>query len=590
MDEERNMNMKNVKKILALLVAILMIAASMSALAVKTDGTDSTVVVSGLTSGDKVNFYHIIKWVGDAEDNVAGWYWTDDFASLGKDALIAAIDDQSPDTYTGFTSELAGDISRIAAGATATATVTATGTSVSYDIDDDSKLGTYIALVTPKDASTVYNPAFVSADWTSGNNDAGMIADSTYYNMSAAKKSTIDLTKTSENASDYNKDNGQTVAVGDVLSFTVETTIPGYGRTFDAPAFKLVDTMTDLKLKTDDIAITVGGATADPDTYDLSATTSGYTLNFKPDYLKTLVAPTSLKIEYKAEVLSAAAVANVDEKENTVTLEYSHDPSTETDGKPGGDKEYKKDKTTHYTFTIDANNLWSGSEKIGESGSEIIKISVDRNGNPIYSEVKTWSNITTTEYEASPLAGCEFELYKVDSTGAKTGDPIATAISDANGRILFENLDEGSYILIEKSAPAGYVRDTTEHTIDIIADTTTESITEYYDQQGTWYPTSTEGDGRKPFTYDYTELNSYQIKFDGAEVASHTFGHEAGETEIKWSNKGSTELPTSIHNTKGVELPSTGGIGTTIFYIGGSILVLAAVILLVTKRRMSAED
>ena len=45
-----------------------------------------------------------------------------------------------------------------------------------------------------------------------------------------------------------------------------------------------------------------------------------------------------------------------------------------------------------------------------------------------------------------------------------------------------------------------------------------------------------------------------------------------------------------VVNKKGVELPSTGGIGTTLFYIGGGILVLAAVILLVTKRRMSADE
>ncbi len=45
-----------------------------------------------------------------------------------------------------------------------------------------------------------------------------------------------------------------------------------------------------------------------------------------------------------------------------------------------------------------------------------------------------------------------------------------------------------------------------------------------------------------------------------------------------------------IINNKGTELPDTGGIGTTIFYVGGGILVLAAVILLVTKRRMNAKD
>ena len=45
-----------------------------------------------------------------------------------------------------------------------------------------------------------------------------------------------------------------------------------------------------------------------------------------------------------------------------------------------------------------------------------------------------------------------------------------------------------------------------------------------------------------------------------------------------------------VENKQGTALPSTGGIGTTLFYIGGGILVLAAVILLVTKRRMNAND
>ena len=44
-----------------------------------------------------------------------------------------------------------------------------------------------------------------------------------------------------------------------------------------------------------------------------------------------------------------------------------------------------------------------------------------------------------------------------------------------------------------------------------------------------------------------------------------------------------------IANQKGSLLPSTGGIGTTIFYVIGGILVLAAVVVLVSRRRMSAE-
>ena len=43
----------------------------------------------------------------------------------------------------------------------------------------------------------------------------------------------------------------------------------------------------------------------------------------------------------------------------------------------------------------------------------------------------------------------------------------------------------------------------------------------------------------------------------------------------------------TVDNNSGTQLPSTGGIGTTIFYVVGGVLVLAAIILLVTKKRMS---
>lgn len=44
-----------------------------------------------------------------------------------------------------------------------------------------------------------------------------------------------------------------------------------------------------------------------------------------------------------------------------------------------------------------------------------------------------------------------------------------------------------------------------------------------------------------------------------------------------------------VENKAGVELPSTGGMGTTLFYAVGGLMILAAVVLLVTKKRMSAE-
>lgn len=44
-----------------------------------------------------------------------------------------------------------------------------------------------------------------------------------------------------------------------------------------------------------------------------------------------------------------------------------------------------------------------------------------------------------------------------------------------------------------------------------------------------------------------------------------------------------------VENKSGTELPSTGGVGTTIFYVLGSVLVIGAAVLLITKKRMNAE-
>lgn len=50
-----------------------------------------------------------------------------------------------------------------------------------------------------------------------------------------------------------------------------------------------------------------------------------------------------------------------------------------------------------------------------------------------------------------------------------------------------------------------------------------------------------------------------------------------------------TSLTVKVNNQSGSELPSTGGMGTTIFYVVGSILLVGAAVLLITKKRMSVE-
>ena len=54
-------------------------------------------------------------------------------------------------------------------------------------------------------------------------------------------------------------------------------------------------------------------------------------------------------------------------------------------------------------------------------------------------------------------------------------------------------------------------------------------------------------------------------------------------------SKDEGSLTATIENKKGSQLPETGGIGTTIFYVVGVVLMLGAGVLLITKRRMSAK-
>lgn len=127
----------------------------------------------------------------------------------------------------------------------------------------------------------------------------------------------------------------------------------------------------------------------------------------------------------------------------------------------------------------------------------------------------------------------------------------------ADGFIDFVGLGEGEYVLTETVTPAGY------NTIKPIKFTITFNAPEKVESDETqcsWTFTQ--------ITDDNQYLSETVFSGDTVNIASAAMG---------------------VINKSGSTLPSTGGIGTTIFYIIGGILVVGAAILLVTKKRMSKE-
>lgn len=83
-------------------------------------------------------------------------------------------------------------------------------------------------------------------------------------------------------------------------------------------------------------------------------------------------------------------------------------------------------------------------------------------------------------------------------------------------------------------------------------------------------------EGLEEGTYHFTETKApagYSINADGVEAT------------IEASTEKNVSVGISINDTKLSALPSTGGIGTTIFYVVGAILMVGAAVLLITKRR-----
>lgn len=238
----------------------------------------------------------------------------------------------------------------------------------------------------------------------------------------------------------------------------------------------------------------------------------------------------------------------------TITYDATNAPQTFTVSIPVLEKEYAFGAEIVVTYTATVNKkaiavISTNKAKLTYSNDPTSSETKDSQTEEqkVYTSKIVIDKFETDKKDTVKLEGAEFVLYKKAPNDADQNaiqyykqdettkavswvDAIADATkvtTNANGAASFDGLADGTYYLVETKAPAGYNQLTEAK--DVVV---TGSIT------------------------DSTKLSVT------AEVA----------------------------NSTGTLLPSTGGMGTTIFYVLGAVLVVGAGVLLVTKKRMSQGE
>lgn len=210
-----------------------------------------------------------------------------------------------------------------------------------------------------------------------------------------------------------------------------------------------------------------------------------------------------------------------------------------------------------YTATLNDKAVIGGDGNLNKAQLEYSnKPSVtDSRGKTVWDNVVVFTyQVVVNKYansvaEDNKLKGAEFTLTKKLKDG--TTKDITVAKSQDGVRFTFKGLDDGVYTLTETVTPEGY------NTIDPI----------------TFTVTATHG----------TEWDGKGVRGD----LITAFTGNAAPGEITFTpDKGTGALTTNVINKSGTTLPSTGGMGTTVFYVVGGGLMAVAVVLLVTKKRM----
>ena len=474
----------------------------------------------------------------DAADNAA----LKAYKIVGKDAngnwspvIAGSIADVTKPTAAEITA-LAGKTDQLGTGIELTTTDHKTYSKGDLDF------GTYLVLVEQNDGvKNIYNPMIVSINDDKGNAQAGSVDAAGNFittdgTTAFAKKSPVDITKKVTN-SDQDNEKGSTLtgtgttdashesgAAVTEANFQIDTTVPYYSDAYTTVTFDVSDTVSEGLDAPEDIKVSVGGTevAASADKYTLTQNGKSFKVSFASAYIKANPNQ-KVTVTYKSK-LNEKATSGFDANTNKATLRYSN--------KPGTDTKTKEDKTYHYTFDIDGNIF--GTMK----GEEIRKVGVDAvSGETIIERKENSSN--------SPLANAVFQLKKGDTV-------IAEAATDAKGLMKFTQLQAGEYTLVEKTAPAGYAKDSREIPVKIAAN---------LNDDGT--------------------LKDYSVTINNQLTTTYTANYEG--TEVKSVDQ--TGKQADFVDYKLGQLPSTGGWGTRMLTIFSISAIALASVLVVTNRR-----
>lgn len=343
--------------------------------------------------------------------------------------------------------------------------------------------------------------------------------------------------------------------IGDTIYYVTKTSVPDMSD-YDTYKYIINDTM--------DSGLTVGDVTnivyvpSSGSASEISFVTTGDTAQtalvtksangFTVDFgdLKTVLpnANGGYIYTYYTATLNAnaevsASINDTQNNPNTAYLEYSNNPNVSGSGAAGDENETgttAPDTVYDWTYTFNAS-------KVDEKGDPLAGAKFqlkDAEGNVISLIAATPTNINgVTEAAANTL-------YYRPALANEEGSEVIETTADAN-KFVFVGLDDTkTYKLVETEAPQNYNK------------------------------------AANPFTLIIT--NSYKDT-DPATV-------ETGDkvVTINRTVDGSASNNAEIVNRKGASLPGTGGIGTTIFYLGGGAMAAIGGVYLISKRRMKKSE